>query len=313
MRRKTVLLLCSILMGILSFPIHADARAALLIVFYPGVEFRRANTETWLPIAEGAMMPFGAEDSIKTNGSGRALVLFGDDAKTLLLPLTQFMLRRYETTAIQAETMGRSIYFLPDTTDIQTFEVLTPRATIMLSSGHFAVEADSADTTRIITAEGTAVAQSNDDSVPIPAGYGLRIHTEFTNPTLLDTPAHFARLDATLDGCAGRVDAVGKEALNVRIGPSLDYEPIGILETGSTVMLMATSPKQDRYRIQYLSGFGWILASGVQTDCQNLPVLPYNTFELVQGITQPRSEELGLLLPFFGAPEEDVLFYRIVN
>ena len=129
-------------------------------------------------------------------------------------------------------------------------------------------------------------------------GYGLRVGDAAEAPVALEAPAGFSRLVATLDGCPGVVEAVGHQNLNVRVGPTLAYDVVGVVENGTSVSLLATSPSNSRYRIQYLGGFGWVLASGVQTACEGLPEMPLSTLEHLAGPLVVSEDELNFLVPW---------------
>ncbi|HUN09080.1 MAG TPA: hypothetical protein PLQ56_20910 [Aggregatilineales bacterium] len=306
--RKSALWLCALLLMLLPFPTGAQDKAAVLTVLYPGVEVRRANTADWLLVVQGAIMPFGVGDTVRTDERGRALLTFAVDAEALLLPQTAFTLTEYDSAGVIAEQVGRGVYRRAVSAPA-AFEVITARAAVSLESGHFALEAD-AEATRLITAEGQATARLAAEAIAVPAGYGLRLQSVPSDRIPLEQPASFARLDGVLDGCPGLVQADGVDYLNVRVGPGNGYDFVGQIDNGTPVALLGIAPGADRYRFQFLSGFAWVLSSGIETACTDLPILPYTTLEAVIGVLQPTEIELDLLFPFFGTPEDDTWFFR---
>ncbi len=71
----------------------------------------------------------------------------------------------------------------------------------------------------------------------------------------------------------GNLGAVVQQ-LNVRSGPGVDYEVLGILPPGSNVTLLGVTADGDWYKIEYPEGggSGWVYAPYVETNAADLPV-----------------------------------------
>lgn len=300
--------------------VHAQASgsyAAALHVLYTGVEVQRAGTEAWIAVRAGAQMPFGAGDQVRTLREGRALLIVAGTQPAgllLLLPESQAAVLAFEQgedgLRFAAQVEGRLVGTTADTTAFADFSLETASAQVTVPSAHFAVQALPSLGTILVSAEGRLEADAQGERIALEAGQGVQVHNTVSAVIDVPYPASFARLDGLVNGCPGRVRARGALDLNVRVGPSLAYEAIGVLVNDTSVRLMAVSAFGERYRIQYLSGYGTILASGVITTCRSLPVIPYSQVEAISAITAPSPQELALLRPFYGTPDDDPLFYR---
>lgn len=295
-------------------------RAVLLRVIYDEVEVRRADTAEWLALAVGSESPFGVGDTLRTSPYGRVHLRFASGLETLVLPASTLELLTFEGDSeirLHMRGDGRSIHVTPASDAFESYRLETATYAVTSPAQHFAVQtstsAEGVSEAAISVAEGSAAVETVDETViDVEAGFGMRVREgdPTSTPTALIYPAHFAQLEGLLDGCPGLVMARGEESLNVRVGPGLGYDEVGIAENNASVPLLGVTIGADRYRIPFLSGFGWILAIGVQTDCDNLPVYPYNTLEVNNGVIQAEARELELLQPFYGTPEEDYWFYR---
>jgi hypothetical protein len=299
---------------------QADEQAAALTIVYPGVEILRAGTAVWRGLRVGALSPVGPGDRIRTGRYGRAFLDYGERDRALLLPNTEYDFIAYDDAGVRARLNGRLVF---DGTRVQVrFTAADEAVTVEAADGQFAIQSQpspiaidgvaGADTivTHVVTACGRANAQIGGTRIALSGGDGLRVAGEQVDTVRLPLPFSFAAIDAALFGCPATVAARGELNLNVRIGPSFDYTAVGDVENGTPIALLAVSPNGERYRIQYLSSFGWVLATGVQTACTDLPVLPYSTVEFAAGIARVTEAEIPLLEPFFGPPEDDLWFYR---
>ncbi|MBZ0289076.1 MAG: hypothetical protein K8I30_15765, partial [Anaerolineae bacterium] len=62
--------------------------SARLRIMQAGVEIRRVNTTEWLPLPLNAEAPLGTGDSLRTDGTGRALLTFLENVEVLILTET---------------------------------------------------------------------------------------------------------------------------------------------------------------------------------------------------------------------------------
>jgi len=292
--------------------------AALLRVDNAGVQILRANTQEWIPLPVGAEAPFGVGDTIRTDFFGRAWITFLDGATVFVLPTTDLSLSQFEADGegiakVSMSQQGRVIYEVTNPDLFTEFRVVSPHLHVISPAEHFAVQVTESASS-VVVASGEAVVTDETENtrtqVRVGESVGVRgIDDNLSAPIRLDYPTTFSQLDGKLEGCVGVVQAQNRPNLNVRVGPNENYDVIGTIQTGSPVFLMGVSPNGERYRVIYESHFGWILALEVRNTCDNLLVYGYNTLERQYGVIAPSDDELRLLIPFFGRPEEDDWFY----
>jgi len=295
---------------------HAQARySAVLRVLNVGIEFRRTHTEAWQRIAQNAEMPFGSGDMIRLNDEGRALITFVDGVEMLVLPHSELELLQLELTddqfALRLDFVGQSAFYISDAISFSTFEIETGNAIVTQPARHFALQSDG-ETTRVVVADGEALVSVSASDVSVAAGDGVRITGDVIESVeALESPSHFARIDSVLDACPGVARATQRDSVNIRQGPGNGYDVIGEVLNGSEVEVVGTTPELDRYRVRFLSGFGWVVADGIITSCTDLPALPYDTIEHVYGVIGITEDDIRLLEPFFGTRADDYLFYPL--
>lgn len=305
-----VLVFCFASRSSVSGQAHTE-RAATLIVVYEGVELRRANTEAWLPLEQRAQMPIGAGDQLRTNLTGRGRLIFEEQGEVLLLPNSSLQLLTYAGAPLELRLrliQGYSVHQVPSAAPALRYEVETSHFVITQPADLFAVQ-KLRDSSSVVVAQGTAQVQAGAQAQQVVAGEGLRGDEQRQQSAALEGLPHFAQLEGQLDGCAGLVAAQSRDSLNVRAGPGEGYFAIGLVDNGETVQIVAQTPLGERYRVRYLSAFGWVIASGVITSCSDLPIVPYDAGERFVGVVQPEDRETALLQPFFGTLEDDPLFY----
>jgi len=306
-----ILLIFSTVLPVQASITSQDELAAVLRVIYPGVELRRMGTEAWIRLRQGAEMPIGAHDMLRTDERGRALIWFADGVEMLLLPLTEQEITRFEPdgasfSLISALATGRVI--VTNTGAAQMFKVETDRLLIMPDAAHVAISVEDG-AVRVVVASGSVVAGYGDAEIELAAHDGLRMTDEPEIAHDLPTPASFAHLDSALDSCPGTALATIRDSVNVRQGPGDGYAIIGEYVNGAPVEIVATTARSDRYRVRYRSSFGWMVSNGVISNCRDLPVLPYDTVEIVYGVIEPTLDDFRLLEPFFGGFLDDQIFY----
>jgi hypothetical protein len=290
--------------------------SAALRVLNVGVEFRRLNTEAWERVRQHAEMPFGAGDVLRLNDEGRALITFADGVELLVLPHGELEILQFEqagdTLTLRLRFSGQAAGAVTDPARFSQFEIETAQGVVTQPAQHFALQVDES-AARLIAAAGTAVFDAGGDTVSVSAGEGARITADgIETANYLASPMHFARLDSLLDACPGTARATERDSVNIRQGPGSGYDIIGEVPNGAPVEIVATTPQRDRYRVRFLSGFGWVVADGIVTACADLPVLPYDTLERVYGVIGITADDTRLLEAFFGTWRDDYLFYPII-
>jgi len=291
---------------------RAQEYAAVLRIVRPGVEIRRLNTEQWFALPIDAELPFGAGDVLRTDGEGRAWLEFNADMRFLILPDTTLELNAFDPTHFAARIDGDSLQFVGANTDFTEFALEAGALTVTQPAEMFGVWAR-ADSSVLTVAQGDAFAHANNEDFTVPAASGLRVNASGeVEAAEMESPFSAARLIGQLDGCPGVTQTVGELNVNVRVGPGFSFTVIGSIENGHEVRVMGINAAGTWYRIQAFSGFGWMQVPLVENTCTDLPVLPNNTIERNIGVWQVTQAELELLLPFYGAPEDDLWFYRSV-
>jgi hypothetical protein len=294
---------------------QTEEAAATVRILYPQVEIRRANTEIWLPLPQDAESVFGTGDALRTSRNGRAYLMLFDQAEVLILPNSTYEIQVFtqaadDTLHIAARLTGRMIQYADSPTVFSDYVLDLGQAVVTTPAAHFATQSTETGMAYVIVAQGEALLLVDNQPVSVAAGYGARAGETISPVTPIEAPASFARLDGILDGCPGVINNEKDENLNVRVGPTFAYDVAGTILNGTVVPIVGATQDRERYRIQFLSGFGWVVANSVETDCENLPVFPYRTFEDIRGVVASSRRELELLAPFFGEPEDDLWFFR---
>ncbi len=292
--------------------------AAVLRVIQDSLEIQRANAVNTLPLPPNSQSGFGVGDLLRTGTYGRAIIEFGA-ARLLVLPQTEIMLDDYSgsngssaNTLALTLTRGR-VFFVRGGA---SFDALTIHAgTITLDQAapdaSVGLEVLANGTSTIIAGVSSSGGTVNGEAFTLEEGEGVRSDPVLGDspPTAITAPYNFARLDSFMNGCPGDIQARGEASLNVRVGPGLDFDALGSIPNETRVFLMATNTTGERYRVQFLSGYGWVLANGVRHRCTDLTVLPNNSVENIVRLLYATPEELEILFPFYGTPEDDEIFY----
>lgn len=295
--------------------------ASALNVRYEGVELLRANTTEWLPLnTVGTIAPFGEGDIMRTDVSGRASLTFGDAFEILILPnstfeLTQFAQDDTGTFQFEARVQGVMVQstFTPDIIGNQTFVLENAEITITDSADLFSLWVYDDQPSTITVAEGELTVFDSDNSTLINANQAYRFDADEATIHDLDQPLNAPRLTGILEGCLGTVQTEGNVNLFVRTGIGRGFQPMDAISPNTVVPIMGVT-ESGWARIQFLSGFGWLLASALVTECTDLPTLPDDSpeeqFLTVINVTE---SEVAILQPFFGRPIDDRFFYQTIT
>ncbi|MBC7811346.1 MAG: SH3 domain-containing protein [Burkholderiales bacterium] len=292
--------------------------AAVLRINFIGVEVRLANTEEWLSLPANAETPLGPGDSVRTNGFGRAMLTFLDDVEVFVLPDSTLELLTFgesaDGLAVSARLRGHTIQRVRPDREIASFQIESSLLTVTSPAELFAVWAQDDQIAVVTVAQGQAEVSAHDQVLPVTSGQGIRVGvSDQVDEMDLGTPLNAARLIGLLDGCPGAMQTSEGVNVNVRVGPDIDSTVIGNIADEEPVRLLAIGEYAGWYRIQAFSGFGWVQYRLVGHDCEDLIVLPSNTIEHNIGVFQLTADELALLQPFYGPPEDDLWFYRSIR
>jgi hypothetical protein len=283
--------------------------AATLQINAADVRVQLAGAQNALSVRPGASLPISVGDEVRTDRFGRAWVDFAPllNGRALVMPNSVVRIDvMTENEVIVSVISGRLVFTIEDAAP--TLIVVVGEAFVSNITGNFAVQVEGG-IGHVIASTGRVDVGAFGETTTLEAGYGMRVSSRNSEPVLLGDRANFARIDGILDGCPGEIRARGEQSLNVRVGPAFGYDALGSEPNGTAVFLMAVNPTGERYRIQFLSGFGWVLANGVLNQCENLPELPMDTIERIVRIYNVRDDELNAIRPYFGDIEDDRIFY----
>jgi hypothetical protein len=300
---------------------HAqDDYAAALTITQPGVEILRVGTEQWIELPIDATTPFGVGDVLRTDNTGRAYLQVLD-SELLVLPESQFELLAFDVgdggkASFEGYAEGRTVYHIPDASLFQQYSIRSPHLTVSQAAERFALESKADAPAYVVVASGEAVIEALGESVTLGADEGLQV-SDAVSPVvqIADVPINFARVESRLYGCAGVISTAGDVKLRVRAGPNDNFFYMGSIDDNTPVEMMGFAPGGggDWYRIQFLSDFGWVLASVIESNCSDLTEYPRSGVVNPPGIVLVKDFEIPLLEPFFGQPTDDVWFYRRLN
>jgi hypothetical protein len=312
---KVLLLVC--LIGVHNSARAQQPNAAVIEILYPGVELKRADTGDWLKLVVNSQSPLGAGDSLRTNDDGRALISFSTAAQTLLLPKSEYTILNFEqnsdnTYDIEARLLqGRSIQRLLSADTVATYQLQTEHITVSQPAALFALQVEPGLASAVIVGSGSALIATPDAEISLATGEGLQAAPTPGEVITLAAPYRFSFLSVTAEVCLGVVQATlpNTDSVVVRAGPGENYPRLGKIPNGAQIAILGMIENGKRYRIPFLSGFGWVITNGViPQNCDDLPILP-GTAETVNSIRNAQPLELAFLQPFFGSPEEDTWYY----
>lgn len=256
--------------------------AATLEVFSGGVEVQRVNTEQWISVEVEAIV--GVGDTIRTDGSGRAnIVYFADGTETEILPNTEYEINTFEGTE-EAFTLsvsvlsGQTIQRLNRLVDANSsYDVNTPGMELVARGTEFRVRVEANGRGSMLVSEGDVDATAEDTTANVPPSFGIR---SAEGETLSDVvrASSFETLDSALDGCTIEARTEDDVRLNVRIGPNVEFSRVGTIPADEVMLVFGTVESGDWYRIDFRGGFGWILSStaSVEESCSGLRTFAAN-------------------------------------
>lgn len=319
--RKIILLLCLLTCLIISVQAqNPTSTAAVLTVRFEPVEVKRAGTDTWIALSTGAEMPFSSGDAVRTSAdSGRAWLAFAG-MRWLILPNSEVTLDRYmaltvDEAFIEAHVTG-VIVSATSPGGAYGYTVHTPKFTVTKPGTIAALWTSPEWPDSYIVAEGTAslaLTETPDSPIAIKAGEGLFANGK-SAPFAMEAPYNAAHLQTMLFGCPAVVTTRDNVGLIVRRGPAQVFDNLDILLNGYEVSIIGQTETSGWSRIQYLSGFSWMFTRALRQDTpctRTPPTFPDDApRESITTAFNTDEDEQALLQPFFGAFDENYLFYR---
>ncbi len=235
---------------------------ASLEVLNAGVEVKRVNTDTWVPIRVETLV--GQGDAVRTDDTGRARVtFFVNGSETELEPNTEYVIREMEQTdngfhftlEVLAGITRQQIAQLVEGDSY--YRVITPSMDITVRGTDFATRVEGSGRSALLTFDGLVQADNDLAAAEIPPGYGVR--APVGKPLSDVVPATtFEELDAALDGCSASFSTEADVRLSVRLGPSREAEYIGSIPPEDITTVMGVNDGGGWYRIRYRNGYGWV-------------------------------------------------------
>jgi hypothetical protein len=256
--------------------------AATLEVLAQTVEVRRVDTSNWIPVKIEAIV--GVGDTIRTNAQGRArITFFANGVDTDLLPNTEYRIKQFQgdqsafnlTVEVVA---GQTVQRLNKLLDANSsYKVNTPAMELVARGTEFAIRVEGTGRSAMLVTRGVVDAGAQQATADVSPGFGVR--TAVSQP-LSDVvkATSFQELDSALDGCPVSVTTPDDVRVNVRLGPSLDFQRVGTADAKDITQFIGKNESGKWYRISFRGGFGWILSSSAQIvkSCAGLRVFPNN-------------------------------------
>lgn len=253
-----------------------------------GVELRRTETEIWVPVDVQSVI--GVGDAIRTDGEGTATVNFFDGASVTLLPQTTIRIDRLEDGP-DGYAIGYTVFeghteqTLTSPSDKPaSFEVKSPKMTLLTRGGQFNMWLGEGDTTQVITLAGEVFTSGGGELIEIPPNNGTRVDAEGVLSEIV--PAETVEtLTVALDGIPGKFRFDGDVVLNVRQGPSRQSNILGTVAPDDVEIIKGISQDGVWYRIPFEDGSGWISSQSmnVSTDETHMASFPGDFLEDLDG------------------------------
>lgn len=292
--------------------------AASLQVFSVGVEVRRAGTGTWLPLISEALSPLGTGDAVRTDDRGRAYLSMLDTLEILVLPNSMLQIEQLETPAearlsLAAQLEGHMVQRLQDAAAIASYHLETNDFSVTRPALHFALWSGFEESSVVTVFQGEAEISSDDMTSVVRANQGLRVESRSLLSLRYAPPLNAARLIGLLEGCKAQVRTGGDLRVNIRNGSGFGYDIIESRPNRAEVTLLGRNQDETWYRVQLLSGFGWVRSMLVDHQCTDLTLLPRINLEQNMRLYYVNPSELALLAPFYGSPANDWWFFRTLR
>jgi hypothetical protein len=274
MRKLILLILLTACIVGFSGHVHADDNlVASLETLNDGVSVQRAGTLGFVAVKKETLV--GVGDSIKTDSNGQArITFFANGTDTTVLPGTEFRIDSFSgsedqyqlaVTVVVGQTESRVQKLLDSGS---SYQINSSGMEMAVRGTVFAVRVEQSGRSATIVEQGLVKTKSSGSAsmnADIPAGYGVRTDK---NKGLSDVvkAANFKQLDSALDGCGALIQTIGDVVLNVRLGPGLNFQRIGELETRRLEKVIGETETTQWYRIPYRGGFAWVFAPALKLD-----------------------------------------------
>ncbi|MEZ4668269.1 MAG: SH3 domain-containing protein [Anaerolineae bacterium] len=287
--------------------------SAQLDVLHAGVEIRAHDSVNWLAVRPGAQMAFGPGDSLRTSHTGRAYLTFADSLEILVMPDSTFSLATFidqPQPTFTAQVEGHLIQRRLSALEVADYQLTVGHLTLTHPADFFAVWSAFEGYDVVTVDQGRVDYSAAGIMGVVGAAQGMLLAEGESFLTAPDYPLNAARMVGARSTCVGQIENGGEANLNVRAAPGVGSSIIGNIADQSRVPIMGINARRTWYRIQVLTGFGWVRAALVKNDCANPPLLPDESLENNVEMFDVSPLELALLQPFYGQPENNLWFYR---
>ncbi|MEQ8677037.1 MAG: SH3 domain-containing protein [Aggregatilineales bacterium] len=292
--------------------------SAVMTVVADGVTVQRVGTDMEFALRVGAVMPLGAGDIVHTGDNGRVIIAFTDESRLFIFPQSTYELRDFSQSDsgeryVDSFVDGIAIQQFGDDVSAWNYRLETDALTVTRPSELFAVWAVAGRFEAAISAEGELTIQASPEGDPISMSSAQGVAVTYSEtPFTLVPPYHAAQLLSLAIDCQGIIATNGSEGLRLRIGPALDYLVVRVLQDDEQVLVAGQTANELWLSIPYQTGFGWLFADLVETDpsCEMLPVYPDLVGNVNEQIMDVTEAELDFLIPFYGEPADNRIFYR---
>ncbi len=313
------ILLASLLLS-LSATFHSQAQisqphAGVLEVTYAGVSVQRQDTEAWITVRSGSIMPIGTGDRIRTNTSGRAFIYFDDALTMLVLPSTEiyvedFSIDDQQQLSIIVHSAGLVVHRVLADERIRDY-TLYPHADLKIiqPAQNFATWSNPDEDVSVTVAEGVLELEHAGQTAFVETNQGYSTAYDEVI-SLVNRLPHSASIVVQVAGCTAQVNTREGRNLTIRNAPTVSTSIVGYIPNNDIIEIVGISEDGQRFRTRYYSVFGWVEALGVDSNCENLPVYPVSFMEFYREAINITDEELNFTLPFWGRLSDEPLFYR---
>lgn len=290
--------------------------SAQLNVLHTEVDVQASGAANWVRLRPGAQTAFGPGDRLRTSHTGRAYLTFADGFEVLVLPDTTFELLAFGEDEARQITFAARLdghviqHGLPEA-QVDSYQLQVGQLMVSRPADLFAAWSGVEGYDVLTVAQGTAEYNTDDTVGDVTSAQGLLVRAAGDAfITGMESPFNAARLIGAQSTCTGQIQNGGEAKLNVRAAPALGSSVIGNIADQSVVPIMGVNERGNWYRIQVVTGFGWVRAALVDNDCTGLTVLPNDSLENNVEMFEVSEQELAFLEPFYGQADSNVWFYR---
>jgi hypothetical protein len=185
--------------------------AATLEIYTEGVEVKRAETEQWLAVSGRAVVAAG--DSIRTNETGEAIIIWFDDGTLVeLRPNTEIVINAFngnnESDQFVIETriiLGQVFHNVNRLLNQDSrYTVVTPTMQAAVRGTTFGVDVTGGAETTLVVGEGIVAVSQGENQHQVEAGFWMRASVpESGEPVAAEVPSVGSEATDNSEGTSG--------------------------------------------------------------------------------------------------------------